>query len=87
MEVLWMLIIGFVIGLIARFIKPGAQDMGIILTTLLGIGGSFLGGAIGRAVGIYGANQPAGFILSVIGAVLLLFIGQAIRKSKMIERH
>ena len=74
MSILWMIVIGFVIGLVARFLMPGRDPAGFIMTTLLGIGGSFLGGVLGRALGFYGTNEAAGFLISVIGAMLLLFV-------------
>ena len=74
MQYVWMAIIGFVVGLIARAILPGAQSLGIILTAALGIAGSFLAGFAGQALGLYTPGQPAGWIASVIGAIVLLFI-------------
>jgi uncharacterized membrane protein YeaQ/YmgE (transglycosylase-associated protein family) len=77
LHILWSIIVGFVIGLIARAIMPGAQQMGFILTTILGIVGSFIGGLLGRMVSKpkEGAKfHPAGFIVSVIGALILLFL-------------
>jgi len=77
LHIIWYIIVGFVIGLIARAIMPGVQHLGLIMTTLLGIGGSIVGGLIGRlfskpAPG--SAFHPAGFIMSIIGAIILLFI-------------
>jgi uncharacterized membrane protein YeaQ/YmgE (transglycosylase-associated protein family) len=74
MEILGMILVGFVVGLIARAVKPGNDRMGIIMTTLLGIAGAFVAGFLGQALGLYTAGEPAGWIASVIGAVLLLFI-------------
>ncbi len=74
MHYVWMAVIGFVVGLIARAVLPGTQSVGIILTAVLGIAGSFLAGFAGQALGLYKEGQPVGFIASVIGAVLLLFI-------------
>lgn len=74
MEYVWMAVIGFVVGLIARAILPGTQSLGIILTAVLGIAGSFLAGFAGKAMGWYTEGEPAGWIASVIGAALLLFI-------------
>jgi uncharacterized membrane protein YeaQ/YmgE (transglycosylase-associated protein family) len=69
-----MAIIGFVVGLIARAVLPGTQSLGIILTAVLGIAGSFLAGFAGKAMGWYTEGQPAGFIASIVGAIVLLFI-------------
>ena len=74
MGYVWMAVIGFVVGLVARAILPGTQSLGIILTAVLGIAGSFAAGFAGRALGWYGEGQPVGFIASVIGAIVLLFI-------------
>jgi uncharacterized membrane protein YeaQ/YmgE (transglycosylase-associated protein family) len=74
---IWYIIVGFIVGLIARAIIPGAQHLGIIMTTLIGIGGSIVGGLIGRLFSKPepGATfHPAGFIMSIIGAIILLFI-------------
>ena len=74
MSYVWMAIIGFVVGLIARAILPGTQSLGIILTAVLGIAGSFLAGFAGKAMGWYTDGQPAGFLASIVGAIVLLFI-------------
>ena len=74
MSYVWMAVIGFVVGLIARAILPGTQSLGIMLTAVLGIAGSFLAGFAGRALGWYTEGQPIGFLASVVGAILLLFI-------------
>lgn len=71
---IWTIIIGFVIGVLAKFLHPGKDNLGFIMTTLLGIGGSLAAAYIGQAVGWYEAGQPAGFIASVITAVLLLAV-------------
>jgi len=74
MQYVWMAIVGFVVGLIARALLPGDQKLGLILTAALGIAGSFLAGFIGQALGWYGAGKGAGFIGSVVGALVLLFV-------------
>jgi uncharacterized membrane protein YeaQ/YmgE (transglycosylase-associated protein family) len=76
MEILRMIVFGFVIGVIARFLIPGPQPLGIIMTTLLGIAGSFLGGYLGHMLhgGEMNVAQPAGWIGSTIGAVVLLLV-------------
>jgi uncharacterized membrane protein YeaQ/YmgE (transglycosylase-associated protein family) len=74
MGILWTLIVGFVVGVIAKFLHPGRESMGFIVTTLLGIAGSFLAGYVGQAMGWYRAGQGAGFIGSIIGAFILLLI-------------
>lgn len=74
MSFVWMALVGLVVGWIARALLPGTQKLGLILTAALGIGGSFLAGFLGQALGIYAAGQGAGFIGSIVGALLLLFI-------------
>ena len=74
MQYVWMALVGFVVGLVARALLPGDQKLGLMLTAVLGIAGSFLAGFIGQALGWYGAGKGAGFIGSVVGALLLLFV-------------
>ncbi|BAN25046.1 GlsB/YeaQ/YmgE family stress response membrane protein [Caballeronia insecticola] len=74
------LIVGLVVGLIARAIKPGDDNMGWIMTIVLGIAGSLIAGYVGRAFGWYQPGQPAGWIASVIGAIILLVVWGMIRK-------
>ena len=74
MTYVWMLLVGFVVGLIARAVLPGTQSLGMIMTALLGVAGSFLAGVVGQAMGWYGTGHAAGFIASVVGAAALLFI-------------
>jgi uncharacterized membrane protein YeaQ/YmgE (transglycosylase-associated protein family) len=77
LHILWAILTGFVIGLLARVIMPGAGPMGFLLTTALGIGGSLVGGFIGSLISKpkEGAPfHPAGFLMSVVGAVILLFL-------------
>jgi uncharacterized membrane protein YeaQ/YmgE (transglycosylase-associated protein family) len=76
MHVLWTIIIGFVVGVIAKFIMPGdkSEPSGYILTTILGIVGAFVATYLGQAVGWYRPGESAGFIGAIIGAVILLFL-------------
>lgn len=74
-----MIFIGFIIGLLARFFKPGNDRMGFVLTTLLGILGALFAGFLGRALGFYLPGEPAGFIASILGAVGLLSMMQYLR--------
>ncbi|MGE5362124.1 MAG: GlsB/YeaQ/YmgE family stress response membrane protein [Bacteroidales bacterium] len=77
LHVVWYVITGFVVGLLARAVLPGADHMGMIATTLLGIIGSVVGGFIGRLVNKPepgAAFHPAGFLLSIVGAVVLLVL-------------
>ncbi len=74
MSILWTIVVGFVIGVVAKMIHPGKENMGFIMTVLLGIGGSFLAGVIGQYFGWYQAGEGAGFIASVLVAILLLVV-------------
>ena len=72
MNFLWTILIGFIIGLVARFFMPGREKAGFIMTTLLGIVGSFVGTYLGQWLGWYLPGEGAGFIASVIGAMIIL---------------
>ena len=72
--IFWTLIIGLVIGAVAKLLMPGKDPGGCIITILLGIAGAFVAGYIGRVAGWYEPGQPAGFIASVIGAMILLLL-------------
>ncbi len=75
---LWTLIIGAVIGAVAKLLMPGRDPGGCIITILLGIAGSFVAGYLGQAMGWYQPGQPAGFIFSVVGAMILLLLYRVI---------
>ncbi|BBP86264.1 MULTISPECIES: GlsB/YeaQ/YmgE family stress response membrane protein [Pseudomonas] len=81
MGLIGTIFIGLIVGLVARFLKPGDDSMGWIWTILLGIGGSVAATYGGQALGIYQAGEGAGFIGAVVGAVILLVIYGAIKKS------
>jgi len=76
MSIIWMIIVGFIVGLLARFFYPGAVALGFWMTTLLGIGGSLVGGVISSLIfkSADGRFHPAGWILSIIGALILLYL-------------
>ncbi|VFR24626.1 putative membrane protein [plant metagenome] len=80
MSILIMIIVGFIVGLIARAVLPGEQKMGFILTTLLGIAGALVAGFAGQQMGWYAPGEPAGWIASVIGAIILLVIVGLLRR-------
>ena len=80
MHYLWIAIIGFVAGLIARALHPGDDKLGIIMTSVLGIAGSFLANFVGQAIGWYGPGEAAGFVASVVGAIVLLVIYSIVKK-------
>jgi uncharacterized membrane protein YeaQ/YmgE (transglycosylase-associated protein family) len=74
MSIIGWILFGLVVGVIAKLLMPGRDPGGFIITILLGIVGALLGGFLGRAIGLYGPNQAAGFIMSVLGAIVLLFL-------------
>lgn len=82
MSIIGTLFIGLIVGFIARALKPGDDKLGWIMTAILGVAGSFLAGYAGTALGLYKTGQVAGFIASVVGAVVLLFV-YALVKSKV----
>ena len=80
-HLLWTALMGLVVGAIAKFIMPGKDPGGIFITMIIGIAGAFLGTWIGRAVGHYEPGQSAGFLMSLVGALILLGIYHLIRRS------
>ena len=81
MGIIGTIIVGLIVGAIARFVMPGEQKMGWIMTCLLGIAGSLVAGYAGHAMGWYMVGQSAGFIASIVGAVILLLIAGMLRKA------
>ncbi len=71
---LMLILFGLVVGVIAKFLMPGRDPGGFIITILLGIAGSFLGSYLGRMLGLYGPNEGAGFFMALLGAILLLVL-------------
>jgi len=71
------LIFGLIVGALARLIVPGREPGGWVISMLLGIGGAFLGGFLGRLIGLYREGEPAGFIMSLIGAIILVAVYHA----------
>jgi uncharacterized membrane protein YeaQ/YmgE (transglycosylase-associated protein family) len=78
MEILWMLIIGLVVGALAKLLMPGRDPGGIIITMLIGVAGALLAGFLGRSMGWYGEGEGAGFLASIVGAILLLVLYRAV---------
>jgi uncharacterized membrane protein YeaQ/YmgE (transglycosylase-associated protein family) len=74
MGLIWTIVVGFVVGVVAKFVHPGRDNMGFVMTTLLGIGGAFVATFLGQAVGWYQAGQGAGFISATLGAILILVV-------------
>ena len=82
MPIFWTIVIGFVVGLIARVLKPGNDPSGFIVTTILGIVGAFVASFLGQFVGLYKPGETAGFAGSVIGAIIVLYVWSFVRKKK-----
>ena len=74
MSIIWAIIIGFIVGLVAKFLMPGRDPGGFIITAVLGIIGALVATFLGQAMGFYGPGENAGFIASVIGAIVVLFV-------------
>ena len=82
MSIIWAIVIGFIVGLVAKFLMPGRDPGGFIVTTLLGIVGAVVASWIGQAMGFYTEGQGAGFIASVIGAIIVLFVYNLIVRNR-----
>jgi uncharacterized membrane protein YeaQ/YmgE (transglycosylase-associated protein family) len=82
MSIIWTIIIGLVVGAVAKLLMPGKDPGGFIVTILLGIAGAFVASYLGQAVGWYKPGQAAGFIMSVVGAMILLLLYRLIFKRK-----
>jgi len=78
MGIIISIVVGFVVGLVARLVKPGDDSAGLIMTTLFGITGAVVGSFFGRELGLYAEGQAAGFVMSVIGAIVVIVIYQAV---------
>lgn len=78
------IVFGLIVGLVAKLLMPGRDPGGFIITGLLGIAGALIGGFLGRALGFYGANEPAGFIMSVVGAILLLMVYRFVARPRAV---
>jgi uncharacterized membrane protein YeaQ/YmgE (transglycosylase-associated protein family) len=80
MSILWMMIIGLIVGALAKLLMPGRDPGGLVMTTVVGICGSILAGVSGRSIGWYAEGQPTGFIASVLGAIFLLALHRVIKR-------
>jgi uncharacterized membrane protein YeaQ/YmgE (transglycosylase-associated protein family) len=81
--VLGWIVFGLIVGAVAKLLMPGRDPGGIIVTSLLGIAGALLGGFLGRALGLYGPQDAAGFVMALIGAIVLLVIYRAVLGRKV----
>jgi uncharacterized membrane protein YeaQ/YmgE (transglycosylase-associated protein family) len=84
MSLIWTLIVGVIVGAIAKLLMPGKDPGGFWITMVLGVAGAFVGTFLGRALGLYAADQSAGFIASIVGAVVLLAIYRMFTRRKAV---
>ncbi|MBI2220268.1 MAG: GlsB/YeaQ/YmgE family stress response membrane protein [Acidobacteria bacterium] len=84
MGILAWILFGLVVGIVAKLLMPGRDPGGFIITILLGIAGAVLGGFVGRAMGLYGENESAGWIVSILGAMLLLFLYRMVARPRRV---
>jgi uncharacterized membrane protein YeaQ/YmgE (transglycosylase-associated protein family) len=84
MTILGWIFFGLIVGIVAKLLMPGRDPGGFIVTILIGIVGAMLGGFVGRAMGFYGPNEAAGFIMSVLGSILLLVVYRALTRRRAI---
>ena len=82
MSIIWAIVIGFIVGIVAKFLMPGRDPGGFIITALLGIVGAVVATFLGQAMGLYGPNENAGFIASVIGAIVVLFLYNLVARGR-----
>lgn len=80
MWLIWALLIGFLVGLVARFIMPGRDRLGFLMTSVLGIAGAMVAAVIGRTLNFYAPGEPVGFIAAVVGAIIVLAIYRGMKK-------
>ena len=78
MSIIWTILIGFIVGIVAKFLMPGRDPAGFIITVIIGIVGSVIATYLGRFLGFYQVGESAGFIAAVLGAIILLFIYRAV---------
>jgi uncharacterized membrane protein YeaQ/YmgE (transglycosylase-associated protein family) len=84
MGVIAWILFGLIVGIIAKLLMPGRDPGGFIVTMLLGVAGALLGGFIGRAMGLYGANEGAGWIVSILGAIILLALYRMVARPRQV---
>ncbi len=84
LHIIGWIIFGLIVGVIAKLLMPGRDPGGFIITILLGIAGALLGGFVGRALGFYGPGQGAGFLMSVLGAIVLLLLYRVVARPRAV---
>ena len=82
MQIIWSIIIGFIVGLLARAIMPGRDNFGLLFTTILGIAGALIAQLLGNALGWYAEGEPAGFLAATVGAIVLLALGRTLKRGR-----
>jgi len=82
MSIIWTIIIGLIIGIVAKFLMPGRDPGGFVITAIIGIVGSVIATYLGRALGLYQPGESAGFIAAVIGSIILLFLYRMVAGNK-----
>ena len=85
MTIIWIILVGFVVGLLAKMLTPGRDPSGFIITVAIGIAGSLLATYGGQALGLYSMGEPAGFIGSLVGAIILLAIYHLVRRNSALS--
>jgi uncharacterized membrane protein YeaQ/YmgE (transglycosylase-associated protein family) len=85
MTIIWIVLVGFVVGLLAKMLTPGRDPSGFIITAAIGIAGSLLATFGGQALGLYGVGEAAGFIGSLVGAIILLAIYHLVRRNSALS--
>jgi uncharacterized membrane protein YeaQ/YmgE (transglycosylase-associated protein family) len=83
MSILWMLVVGLIVGVIAKLLMPGRDPGGMIVTMLLGVAGALVAGFLGRALGWYREGQPVGILASIVGAILLLAVYRLVARRRV----
>ena len=81
LELIWIILIGAVVGVLAKFLMPGDDPGGFFVTALLGIAGAVVATVLGRMLGLYASDEAAGFIASIVGAIIVLFAYRQLRKT------
>jgi len=84
MSILWMLVVGLIVGAIAKLLMPGRDPGGMLVTMMLGVAGALVAGFLGRALGWYREGEPAGILASVIGAILILAVYRLVAKRRVV---
>ena len=82
MSIIWTILIGFIVGIVAKFLMPGRDPAGFFITAIIGIVGSIIATYLGRFMGLYQVGESAGFIAAVVGAIILLFLYRAVTGRK-----